>query len=70
MTGFGYSGGPRGCASMDILGNDVITCLTQARPELPLFLYAHSLGGLTIIRLLLKRSNLPVSGCIITSPFL
>ena len=42
----------------------------MARPDLPVFLYAHSLGGLTIVKLLLTRPTLPVSGCIITSPLL
>lgn len=50
--------------------NDVITLLCQAQPELPLFLYAHSMGGLVSIKLLLERYELRISGCIITSPFL
>jgi alpha-beta hydrolase superfamily lysophospholipase len=70
FTGFGYSGGPRGCATLEILENDVITLLGQARPELPLYMYAHSLGGLTTIKLLLDRPLLKVSGCILTSPLL
>lgn len=50
--------------------NDVITLLKKARPELPLFFYSHSLGGLTTIKLLLNRPELNVSGCIVTSPLL
>ena len=53
-----------------MLQNDVITLLGKARPELPLFLYAHSMGGLVSIKLLIQRSELRISGCIITSPFL
>jgi len=53
-----------------MMQNDVITLLTQSRPELPLFIYAHSMGGLAIITLLIKRPEIRVSGCIITSPFL
>ena len=55
---------------MEVLQNDVITLLSQARPELPLFIYAHSMGGLITAKLLLDRPNLNVSGCILTSPFL
>jgi alpha-beta hydrolase superfamily lysophospholipase len=50
--------------------NDVITLLSQARPELPLFIYAHSMGGLVTIKLLLEKPQLNISGCIITSPLL
>jgi len=52
------------------LENDVITLLTQANPALPLFMYAHSMGGLTTIKLLLDRPQLKISGCILTSPLL
>jgi alpha-beta hydrolase superfamily lysophospholipase len=70
LTGFGYSGGPRGCATVEILENDVITLLSQARPDLPLYIYGHSMGGLVTIKLLLDRPRLNISGCIITSPLL
>lgn len=70
LTGFGYSGGPRGCAVVEVLENDVITLLSQARPELPLFVYAHSMGGLATMKLLLERPALNVSGCVFTSPLL
>ena len=53
-----------------MMQNDVITLLCQAQAELPLFLYAHSMGALISIKLLLQRSEMRVSGCIITSPFL
>lgn len=70
LKGFGYSGGPRGAAEIRELENDVITLLKQAREDLPLFLYGHSMGGLTVIKLLLERPEINVSGCIITSPLL
>lgn len=50
--------------------NDVITLLTQANAELPLFMYAHSMGALITIKLLLQRPEIRVSGCFFTSPFL
>ena len=70
LTGFGYSGGPRGCTTVEMMVNDVITLLGQANPELPLFMYSHSMGGMVTMRLLLERPELRVSGCILTSPFL
>ena len=70
LTGFGYSGGARGCSTVEMMQNDVITLLTQVRPELPLFMYAHSMGGLIVIKLLLQRPEIKVTGCIFTSPFL
>lgn len=53
-----------------MMQNDVITLMTQARPELPLFMYAHSMGGLVVMKLLLQRPEIKVSGCVLTSPFL
>lgn len=53
-----------------MMQNDVITLLTEARPDLPLFMYAHSMGGLITIKLLIQRPEIKVSGCFITSPFL
>lgn len=44
--------------------------LKSARTDLPLFIYAHSLGGLVVIKLLLEKPQINVSGCIITSPLL
>ena len=44
--------------------------LKTAKSDLPLFIYAHSLGGLVAIKLLLDKPELAVSGCIITSPLL
>lgn len=70
LTGFGYSGGPRGCSTVEMMENDVITLLTEARPDLPLFMYAHSMGALVTIKLLIQRPEIKVSGCFITSPFL
>jgi alpha-beta hydrolase superfamily lysophospholipase len=48
----------------------LIILINQANPKLPLFIYAHSLGGLVAIKLLLEKSDINVSGCIITSPLL
>jgi alpha-beta hydrolase superfamily lysophospholipase len=53
MRGFGHSGGARGCAEIRELENDIIILLSKAKHNLPLFIYAHSLGGLVTIKLLL-----------------
>ena len=55
LRGFGYSGAPRGCATVSKLMNDVIRLLREVREDLPLFMYAHSLGGLVTIKLLLDK---------------
>ena len=53
-----------------MMANDVITLLAQAKPELPLFMYAHSMGGLLTVKLLLAHPELKVSGVVLTGPFL
>jgi alpha-beta hydrolase superfamily lysophospholipase len=42
--------------------------LKQARQDLPLYIYAHSLGALVTFKLLVERPTINVSGVIITSP--
>lgn len=70
LTGFGYSGGPRGCSSVEVMANDVITLLSQANPDLPLFMYAHSMGAMLTLKLLLTKPDIKVSGVVLTGPFL
>lgn len=48
MRGFGYSGGPRGCSEVEDLHRDVLAVIKMANPEIPLFLYGHSLGALVV----------------------
>ena len=68
LRGFGYSGAPRGTATIPMLMNDVIILLKEVREDLPLFFYAHSLGGLVVTTLLLERTNIKPAGVILTSP--
>lgn len=70
LRGFGYSGGARGCAETEQLQRDIITLIKKANIEIPLYIYAHSLGGLLTISMLIDYPYLNVSGIIITSPFL
>lgn len=44
--------------------------MTKANSDLPLFMYAHSMGALVTIKLLLDRPEINISGCVITSPLL
>lgn len=48
----------------------MITLIKKANIELPLYIYAHSLGGLLTLSLLIDYPYLNVSGIVITSPFL
>ena len=49
---------------------DVTALLKQANPNLPLFLYGHSMGGLTVLSYLLNNPDLNISGVILSAPFL
>lgn len=49
---------------------DVECLLRQVNPDLPLFIYAHSMGGLTVTTFLTNNPNLNVSGVILSAPFL
>jgi alpha-beta hydrolase superfamily lysophospholipase len=78
MTGFdlrghGQSTGKRGhTPSYDAMLDDVMRFLreTETRfPNLPLFLYGHSLGGNLVINTALRRQP-PVKGVIATGPWL
>jgi acylglycerol lipase len=71
LRGHGKSGGIRGhFPSLDIVTHDIkdfFIFLTSRYPELPHFLYGHSLGGLLVLAYTLKnKPNL--NGVIATSP--
>lgn len=71
--GHGKSGGKRGhCpnyeALLDIL-DKVIIHSKSILPELPLFLYGHSMGGNLVLNYTLKRKN-NLTGIVATSPYL
>lgn len=50
--------------------HNVTTLLSQANPNLPLFIYGHSMGGLTVLSYLINNPNLNISGVILSAPFL
>ncbi|NAS13060.1 alpha/beta hydrolase [Poritiphilus flavus] len=71
--GHGKSGGKRGhCpgyeALLDILGF-VLTKAQQRFPELPVFLYGHSMGGNLVLNYALRYKP-DIGGLIVTSPYL
>lgn len=70
MRGFGYSGGPRGCSEVEDLQRDVIAVVKQANPDLPLYLYGHSLGGLVTLTLCYEYPHINVAGVMLTSPLI
>jgi alpha-beta hydrolase superfamily lysophospholipase len=71
LRGHGRSGGPRGHSpSLEAYMTDIGLLLEQAAqryPNLPRFLYGHSLGGLlTLTYVLLRKPS--VEGVVVTSP--
>ncbi len=71
--GHGKSGGKRGhCpkyeALLDIL-EQVVAKAQELDPDLPLFLYGHSMGGNLVLNYVLKR-DIKLVGVVATSPYL
>lgn len=50
--------------------HDVTALLGQVRPDLPLFIYAHSMGGLVVTTYLFNNSGLNIAGVILSAPLL
>ena len=49
---------------------DVTSLLQQVNPKLPLFIYGHSMGGLTVCTYLLNNAGLNITGAILSAPLL
>jgi alpha-beta hydrolase superfamily lysophospholipase len=73
LRGHGQSEGPRGhTPSYEALLNDVNFFLNEVDknfPELPLFLYGHSLGGNLVLNYVIRRQP-KLKGVIATAPWL
>jgi alpha-beta hydrolase superfamily lysophospholipase len=73
QQGYGKSEGKRGHAeSLDVLLDDIGQFLGNTRkqyPNVPIFLYGHSLGGGLVLHYVLRRDPL-LDGLIVTSPLI
>lgn len=74
LRGHGKSSGKRGvCHSYDLLRGDAESLLrhsAQQFPELPHFLYGHSMGGGLVLNHVLNRGVGGLSGVIVSAPLL
>jgi acylglycerol lipase len=71
LKGAGFSGGSR-CGGNHVkdFQRDVSTLLKHVNPNLPLFLYGHSMGSLTLVSYLINNVQLSIAGVILSAPFL
>lgn len=73
LRGHGRSQGKRGhTPSYEHLMNDIellISTIQVDFPELPLFIYGHSMGGNLVLNALIRRS-LPITAAVISAPYL
>ncbi|NHF59819.1 alpha/beta hydrolase [Flavobacteriaceae bacterium TP-CH-4] len=71
--GHGKSGGKRGhCPSYEALLDVLEMVVAKTKnlfPELPLYLYGHSMGGNLVLNVAIRRS-LDIRGLVVTSPYL
>jgi alpha-beta hydrolase superfamily lysophospholipase len=67
LRGYGHSGGARANASVEEFHHDVELLIRQANRNLPLFLYAHSMGASILASLLIRNPYLHITGVIFTS---
>jgi acylglycerol lipase len=74
QQGFGKSGGPRGhAASIDAYLRDVDMLLQEVEktyPDVPVFLYGHSMGGNVVLNYTLRRQTQGLAGIIATGPWI
>ena len=73
LRGHGRSGGPRGSlpaydALLDDLGR-VVAAAQQEHPDLPLFLFGHSMGGNIVLNYALRRPA-GIRGVLVSGPWL
>ena len=68
FRGYGWSTGVRGDATIIEFQKDVATVLSQVDPELPLFIYAHSMGCMIVNSFLINNPKLNISGVILSAP--
>lgn len=67
LSGYGQSGGARGNSTMFELHHDIELVMKRMDPELPLFVFGHSMGGGLVSTLLTQNPNLNIAGVICSS---
>jgi alpha-beta hydrolase superfamily lysophospholipase len=67
LRGYGHSGGARANGSVEEFHHDVELLIRQANRNLPLFIYAHSMGASILTSLLIRNPYLHITGVILTS---
>ena len=73
LRGHGYSGGCRFDWTIEDLQTDILTLIKQAEADgvdLPIYIFAHSLGGGLVTSLFINNQYLQVNGIILSAPLL
>jgi alpha-beta hydrolase superfamily lysophospholipase len=73
LRGHGYSGGVRLDWTIDELHSDALTLLKQVEydePDLPVYVFGHSMGGGLISSLFINNPSLQVNGIILSAPLI
>lgn len=73
LRGHGYSGGCRFDWTIEDMHTDILTLIKQAEADgvdLPIYIFAHSLGGGMVTSLFINNQYLQVNGIILSAPLL
>lgn len=73
FRGHGYSGGCRFDWTIEDLQTDLLTLIKQAESDgvdLPIYIFAHSMGGGIVTSLFINNQYLQVNGIILSAPLL
>lgn len=73
LRGHGRSLGKRGCGSIDDYVKDVKlfhTSVQERYPDVPIFFLGHSMGGLVLLKFLIRQGDQGALGAVLSSPLL
>ncbi|CAI2366427.1 unnamed protein product [Moneuplotes crassus] len=68
FRGYGGSGGIRGEYTITDLQKDIMLLLKEVDTDIPLFVYAHSMGCMVLLSFLMNNPGLNISGVILVAP--
>lgn len=68
LRSYGHSGGARAGHTLLEFQDDIQQMLKQVNPNLPCFLWGHSMGGLLVTTVALNNPQLNFSGVVISAP--